>query len=110
MLIILAEFLSFNAGIQANPGIHKKKLQDQFFMYLDTLKFSKISANYRVSLLTYWSGQFPKFFMLKNIPNVLSVFHIRVHSTPNGAKFWRLEHDPSQNLIKVCKVVTVYKI
>ena len=32
------------------------------------------------------------------------------HSTPNGAKYLRLGHDPSQNLIKICQVVTICKI
>ena len=32
------------------------------------------------------------------------------HSTPNGAKFLRLGNDPSQNLTKICQVVTIYKI
>ena len=32
------------------------------------------------------------------------------HSTPNGAKFLKFGHDPSQNLIKVYQVVTIYKI
>ena len=32
------------------------------------------------------------------------------HSMPNGAKIFMLGHDPSQNLIKICQVVTIYKI
>ena len=32
------------------------------------------------------------------------------HSTPHGAKFLRLGHDPSENLIKICQDVTIYKI
>ena len=32
------------------------------------------------------------------------------HSTPNGAKFLRLGHDPSQNFIKICQVGAIYKI
>ena len=34
----------------------------------------------------------------------------KYHSTPNGAKFLRLGHDLSQNLIKTGQVVTKYKI
>ena len=32
------------------------------------------------------------------------------HSTPNDAKFLRHGNDPSQNLVKICQVVTIYKI
>ena len=30
------------------------------------------------------------------------------HFIPNGAKFLRLGHDPSQNMIKIWQVVTLY--
>ena len=32
------------------------------------------------------------------------------HSTPNGVRYLRLGHDPSQNFIKICQVVTIFKI
>ena len=30
------------------------------------------------------------------------------HSTPNCAKFLEFGYDPSQNLIRICQVVTIY--
>ena len=32
------------------------------------------------------------------------------HCTPNGGKILRHGHDPSQNLIKICQVVTIQYI
>ena len=32
------------------------------------------------------------------------------HSTPNGSSFVRFGHDPSENLIRTCQVVIIYKI
>ena len=39
-----------------------------------------------------------------------SCFSLLGHSTPNDAKLLRLGHHPSQNLIKIGQVVTIYKI
>ena len=51
---------------------------------------------------------------LRRYKTFMSVYGIlsydKGHSTPNGAKFLRFGHDPSQNLIKICQVVTIYKI
>ena len=40
----------------------------------------------------------------------ISVTELLGHSTPNGVEFLRLGNDPSQNLIRICQVVTINKI
>ena len=35
---------------------------------------------------------------------------IEGHSKPNGAKFLRFGYDPCQNWIKICELVTTYKV
>ena len=56
------------------------------------------------------SGNGP-IILMENKTSIFCVFEsVFGHSTPDSAKFLRFGHDPSQNLIKICQVVTIYKI
>ena len=45
-----------------------------------------------------------------NKVHLISTQAFRVHSTRNPPKSLRLGHDPSQNSIRICQVVKIFKI
>ena len=65
-------------------------------------RFRKLKKKYHYG---FWANDYPIHW------NLFQFCHLILgHSTPYGAKFLKLGHNPFQNSIRICHIVTIYKV